>query len=277
MKKKAILISLILTLALSACATSGGKRFRNLFEDDLASNRESVRLGSSPQTINDLSMLLEMDSKNGEARFLRALAYQKKGDYEKAAEDYTVLLKNNPDNIKANYNLAMIYAFKMHKYDEALKHFDRFITLNPDNQKNFQAAKIMLSLDQDSPESDPANLNRIIEGVLADQGMIRAGGEESSQKRRKTLADAIRSSPSSAGLHFAMAKSYEQDGKIDEAIKYYEAALELKPTYAECHYELGRLLSKTNKKDEGEMHLFKASLFRPNGPSTPLPSGTSAS
>lgn len=253
-------------LLLSGCATTGGGRFKNLFEEDVAQNRDSVLHGSIPKAITDLTMLIDMDPKNSEARYLRALAYQKLEHYNKAIEDYDALLKNDPDHSKAHYNLAMILAFKTGDKKGALKHFDHFITLNPDHTRAFSVAKIMISLDGEAGSSgtNQPELKQIIEEVLAERGLMRINSEDDIEKRKKKIAAIIRLNPQSAEAHFAMAKVMEEDGRTAEAIKSYETALELKPTFAECHYELGQLLMKTKKKDEGEIHLFKASLFRPN-------------
>ena len=260
-----IIFGIFICFALAGCATAGSAHFRNLFDEDLAQHRESIKFGSLPETIGELSMLLEMDPKNSEARFLRAIAYQKLEHYSKAVDDYNQLLKYEPNHSKSHYNVGMILAFKTHDKNEALKHFDRFITLNPEDPKVFTVAKIMLTLDGPFQKDEPANLNQIIEETLASQGLIRAEDEKDIERRKKTISDAIRTTPESAELHFAMAKTLEQEGKIDEAIKSYKTALELKPTYADCHYDLGQLLLKTRHKKDAQIHLVKASLFQPNG------------
>jgi Flp pilus assembly protein TadD len=259
MKRTVLSISLILLFV--SCATTGGKKFRGMFKEDIAQNRESVMVGGSKQAVNDLSMILEMDPKNDEARFLRAVAYQKMGEHPKAVEDYSAILKRNPGHSKAHFNLGMIYAYKMNDPSAALKHLDRFISIAPDDPRAGQAAKIMLSLDIHAA-SAPSNINGMIEEVLAQRGAIRAESKQGSETRIRTLKNYIRAAPDSPQLHFALGKSYENDGKYSEAIRSYEKALELSPTYAICHSHLGKLLAKLGKNDEAEIHAVKASLFR---------------
>jgi len=260
------LLLAILILSLAGCATTGSGRFRNLFEEDLAQHRESIKFGNLPEAIAELSMLLEMDPKNAEARFLRAVAYQKLEHYSKAIEDYMQILQYDPNHSRAHYNIGMILAFKTYDKSEALKHFDRFISLNPKDPKTFTVAKTMLALDEPSVKDEPTNLNQIVEDALASQGLIRAEDERDIDKRKNMISDAIRASPQSARLHFAMGKTLEQEGKYEYAVKSYKTALELKPTYGECHYDLGRLLMKKGHKEDAQIHLIKASLFQPNGP-----------
>ncbi len=265
--KRTTLCFIFAAVAVSGCATTGGGKFKNIFDDDIAQNRSSVLHGSAPKAVTDLTMLIEMDPKNSEARYLRALAYQKLEHYNKAVEDYETLLKYDENNSKAHYNLAMILAFKTGDKKGALKHFDEFISLNPDHARAFSAAKVMLSLESESgpADTDEPELKQIIEEVLAEKGLMRLNSEENIHKRKKKIAEIIRLNPQSADARFVMAKVMEEEGRTDEAIRTYEAALELKPTFAECHYELGQLLTKTKRKNEGQIHLFKAELFRPNG------------
>jgi Flp pilus assembly protein TadD len=226
---KIILLSVTVTV-IAGCATTGKNRFKDLFDDDLAQNRQSIKFGSIPKAIGELSMLLEMDPKNEEARFLRALAYQKMEHFDKAASDYTELLKHHKDNSKAHYNLAMIYAFKIHDRKSALRHFDEFITLEPNHPRIFTAAKIMLQIDKTSPDK-PENIRDLIKEVLTDRELSRIPEEDSGKK---------------------------------EALKKLEKAVELKPTCAKCHRALAEMLKNSGRKEEAEIHLVKAELFDPN-------------
>lgn len=220
----------VAVLILAGCATAGKNRFKDLFDDELAQNRQSIKFGSVPKAIEELGMLLEMDPKNTEARFLRALAYQKMEHFDRAVSDYNELLKHNENNSKAHYNLAMIYAFKTRDTRAALSHFDKFISLEPDHPRTFTAAKIMLSLDKAAP-LNPDNVKDLIQGVLADRELSRIATGDANQ---------------------------------NGAIKKLEKTVELKPTCAKCHRVLADILKNSGRKEEAEIHLVKAKLFDPN-------------
>lgn len=257
MKSVAIII---LAVLLTSCATTGSKKFRGMFREDIAQSRESVMVGGSTQTINDLSMILEMDPKNAEARFLRAVAYQKTGEFEKAAGDYGAIIARDPDNAKAHFNLGMIYAYKLRDVAAALRHLDAFITLNGDDPRSVQAAKLMLSLDAQAA-AEPSGVNGMIRDVLAQRGAIRAESKEESSSRIKALKGYVRTSPDSPKLYFALGKSYENAERLSDAVRSYEKALEISPTYALCHHHLGKLLQRAGRTEDARIHAFKASLF----------------
>jgi tetratricopeptide (TPR) repeat protein len=54
-----------------------------------------------------------------------------------------------------------------------------------------------------------------------------------------------------------------KDGKIDEAIKYYRTALQIKPGYPEAHFFLGNALDQQGKLDEAIADYRKALWFKP--------------
>ena len=57
-----------------------------------------------------------------------------------------------------------------------------------------------------------------------------------------------------------------KEGKIDEAEKSYKKAIELKPDYAEAHYNLGVALENLGRLDEAEKSYKKAIELKPDFP-----------
>lgn len=262
MKNKITYILIVVSLGISACATTRSTNFGSFFEEDLAYNKNNVRQGNLSQAIGDLSMLLEMDPKNSEARFLRGVAYQELGQYSKAIDDYEVIIKNDQSHSKACYNLAMIYAFKTHNYTEALKYFDKFIALDPKSDKIYSAAKVMKAIDKKGEST--GEIKGIIEETITERSLLRVQNTSELENKKKILKSIIEATPSSAEAHFALGQVMEAEGNAELAIKYYKKALEIYPTYAGCHNELGRVLQKNGNEREAEIHLLKASLFEPN-------------
>lgn len=253
-----ISLQILIIFSLAACATTGKKtEYQNMFGDEISEIRDSVRRGSLEQSVRDLSMLLEMDPKNSDARFLRAVAYQKRNQFELAVEDYQKILKIGRNDSRAHYNLGMLYAFKTNDKKSALKHFDAFLTLEPRHQNAFEVAKIMCSLDR-RHEGEKSN------EVFSEWGIKQAGSETNSEARKNMIEGAIKLAPTRSAPYLAMAESLETEGKIDEAIKYYEQALEASPTLSEAHRKLGRLLISKGRQREADIHLIKANLFNPN-------------
>lgn len=226
---------------------------RHAFREEVEEGRKLLQTGHYREAVDELSMLLEMDPGNEEARLGRAAAFQHLQAFEQAMEDYEKVLKKNPDSAKAHYNLGMIYAYKLNDPARALDHFDRFLSADPQSPRAFAAAKIMCSIDPD--DSDDPSLKESIRQAME---------ERDSDKKREILREVSKNYPASPLPVYLIAKSYEYDGSRDEAIRAYKEALEIRPTCGPCHQALGKLLIRLKDRESGEKHLLKAELFDPN-------------
>ena len=83
---------------------------------------------------------LEIDSSFAESRSGLALSYEKAGDFNKAVEQFSILVEENPENINYSHNLAL-YLIKNKKDSEASGVIKNLIKVNPDavNDKNIQS------------------------------------------------------------------------------------------------------------------------------------------
>jgi protein O-GlcNAc transferase len=61
-----------------------------------------------------------------------------------------------------------------------------------------------------------------------------------------------------------LANIYEQQGKLDAAIKLYQQTLELKPEYAEIYYNLGNVFLRQGKLDAAKESYQQALKLKPN-------------
>lgn len=254
MKLYSLIVTAVTFSALAGCAGAGSPALKWAMKDEMQEEKKMVQSGNRRQAIDELSMILDMNPKNEEARFLRAVAYQGLEEFDLAVQDYETILKNNPKAVKATYNLGMIYAYKLNDPRRAVQAFDRFLALAPDHPKAFAVAKVMCSLDGTggTGESTEANLEADLRKIMTISDPA---------KRRKALLELGKQNPDSPTPFYLIAKTYEYEGENGEAIRFYEAALEIRPTCAPCHKSLGKLLLKTKRREEAQSHLLRAKLF----------------
>ena len=266
MIRRLFMLGLLMVLG-AACASGGQTARRWATQDELKESRRMIETGHRRQAIDELAMMIELDPKNSEARFLRGIAYQGLEDFEKAFADYEELLRRNPRFSKAHYNIGMICAFKTNDPKRALAAFDRFLTLEPDHPKGVSVAKIMASLDGNRWAS-------------YDSYDLLAEREETALKipdpvqRRMILSEWAKKDVDSALPLYLIGKAYQAEGKTDKAALSFRTALALSPTCGPCHQALGELLALSKKTvAEGRIHLKKAELFDPgrSGSSSPSP------
>jgi len=67
-------------------------------------------------------------------------------------------------------------------------------------------------------------------------------------------------------MHKCLAIAFDHDGKTDEAIAEYQAALAIKPDFAEAHNGLGMMLNRKGKRDEAVAEYELALKYQPNFP-----------
>jgi protein O-mannosyl-transferase len=81
-----------------------------------------------------------------------------------------------------------------------------------------------------------------------------------SYKDRETLwRDTLKKNPESAIAHNNLGVVLQDEqGKVDEAIEHYTAAIQIKPDFTEAHNNLGRVMMQQGKLEEAAKHLNEA-------------------
>jgi tetratricopeptide (TPR) repeat protein len=80
---------------------------------------------------------LKVNESSEEAAYGLAMYYQQTENWNRAIETYTSLLKVNPHNFDAHFNLGMIHAVKLKVVDEGMKDFARCVEDDPKNPRGY--------------------------------------------------------------------------------------------------------------------------------------------
>lgn len=89
------------------------------------------QLKNNPVCIEYFNNALRIKPESEEALYGRALFLQENGDYDRAIQDYTQILKLNPRNKNAHYNLGYLHYTYLKVYSQAIKHYDDAIAVDP--------------------------------------------------------------------------------------------------------------------------------------------------
>ena len=84
------------------------------------------------ERLQDYDRAIELDPGNAAAWQARALICAEQGEWAKAAEDFNQLLKDHDENATAHLALGEVLT-NLEKYDEASKHIERAIQLQPES------------------------------------------------------------------------------------------------------------------------------------------------
>lgn len=263
--KLSFTLPLLLILSFTHCGTGSFHKTltAEAYSDDISQAEKLVKAGKNHEAINDLSAIIAMNKKNESALTLRGLAYQKMEKIDEAIIDYNAALKVNENNLKAHYNLGMIYAFKKDDPKKAMDHFDHFLTIDPENKLAYQAAKTMCTLDGNQESNSEGASGELLANAM---------GAKSNSEKREILVNASKKFPNNALFLLLIGQTFEAEQKNSDAMHYYEEALKIHPTCAPCHLALGELQNKTKNKKSAAIHLKKAELFDPlSGGKEPTP------
>jgi lipoprotein NlpI len=128
----------------------------------------------------------------------RGLAYERKGDFDRAIQDFDRVIELRPDTSKAFYNRAIAYHNKG-QFDRAIQDFNQVVQLTPDYAPAFR------------------NRGNAYRGALAFDRAI------------QDYDQAIRLSPEYAVAYSNRGVAYLNKGTYERAIQDFDQAIRLKP------------------------------------------------
>ncbi len=191
-----------------------------------------ARLNMLPEAQEQLNLVHQLNPDDMQSHYLLALIYSNQRQYDKAAEEYEVILKtfsqSDPKNIEIYSYLGQLY-YSQRKYDQAIAQFEKILILEPNN------ADVMYML-----------------GSLY---------VETSQRERamEILKKAIGVDPEHDGSLNTLGYLYAEDGKnLDEAMNFIQRALAIDPDNGAYLDSLGWAYYKKGMYDKAMEVLLKA-------------------
>jgi tetratricopeptide (TPR) repeat protein len=197
---------------------------------------------------------IRIDPKYAEAWLNRGFAVRGLGRFEEVLECFKKATEINPGYTEAWLNRG--FALRgLERYEEALDCFDKVIKTDPTNADALAAKGFTLH-----------RLNRIAEAARSYDEALKLNPSDSwTKERRRKLDEELKRLPSSSSsqleqtavIWFDKGNSLSAQGRLEEAIKCYEEATRIEPSYAESWYrkavalqELGRFEDALQSYDE---------------------------
>jgi len=200
-----------------------------------------------------------------------ACELQNKGEIDQAEYIYKEIIKIQPDNVSALYNLGIIFQDKAQP-DEAIFYYKKALDIDAnlsdanfniglllhskglfdDAIKNYQKA---LEYDQDS-----ADLNNNLGAALKDKGEL----DEAIAYYQKALL----SDPNYDKAYNNLGIALKEKGQSDDSVAYFRKALQINPEFTEALSNMGNVLKEKGQLDEAISYYQKALQINPNLPGT---------
>lgn len=246
-----------------------------------------VRGGKADLAFEKNEQILKLDSKDPEARGLKATFLLDKGDVNTALGELQSVVTAKPGNFVARFNLGRAH-FARGEYAEAKQEFDKVIEIRPDYlparlavtqiallQNDFdgaiKSADAILKIFPNSPQGQvmkAAALQRqqkfgeartLLESVIAKQPkqtetLLELGVLNLNEKKFKDAEGMFRraweSSPTNLKGLLGIAESLLQQGQRDQAVKLVADEAAKNPTRADIKRELGNIQMRAGKYDD---------------------------
>jgi tetratricopeptide (TPR) repeat protein len=184
--------------------------------------------GGEDEAITHYQKALEGKSHIAECHNYLGLAFLHKGDLDRASLHYRKALEIRPDYAEAHNNLGTVLG-QRGEIDEAKQHFQKAVEFKPDF-------------------------------VLARENLRRLSQDQGQANGIAAAENATDPAMSDLGVGILLA----QEGKLDEAVAQFQKVLELKPAYAEAHYNMGFALQKKGLWKDAKAHYEKAVELKPD-------------
>jgi arylsulfatase A-like enzyme/Tfp pilus assembly protein PilF len=208
-----------------------------------------------------LKQLLNKDPTLLDVRASLGLNQQKLGLHAEASENFKGVLKQDPRNVVAHFDLAVSQNALGHKED-AIKELEATLTLAAYyvraeemlaslylEQKNYTLARAHLThLTEIDPTNYSANYNL---GVL---DCLHGDWQEGDRHLRA----AIQADPASAEAHNTLGSLYLRRGELEPARMELVEAIRLHPPFASAHYNLGLVFRRQRKTEEATREFREA-------------------
>jgi tetratricopeptide (TPR) repeat protein len=141
---------------------------------------------------------------------------QTQKQYDAALREYTIALKADPQNYIVFLNIGSCLQAKG-DYDRAIAAYQRVLQSQPNNAESQQGIKAC---------QDAKNDKQLADLTQSAKDAYTGGRYDEALKKYLELLD---QTPKDAGVHFNAAASYQQLGRIDEALSEYKQAVALDP------------------------------------------------
>jgi tetratricopeptide (TPR) repeat protein len=209
-----------------------------------------------------LSEAITSDPTNAIYRRDRAALYLSKGDFEKAIEDYNVLIRLEPKNAEAYCSRGKAYAERS-QYEKAVDDYTNAIDLNQDSVEAYRgrAAAREKKADMDGaisdyraliellPKAEADALEPRLVQIYKDRAKLRAGARET-DKAIADLSAVLDLRPNDFESREERARFYDAKGESDQAIADYTEAIRLEPKKADLYRCRGIVLAVKGDHDK---------------------------
>ena len=165
------------------------------------------------------------------AYYNRGLAYFKKGDYEGAIEDFTSVVRLNPNDDRAYFNRGNALALKKF-YEQAIEDYSRAIAISPEKAYLYYSRGLTYQEKKEYYDKAIADFKQAIKINPEDKKSYCFLGithykKQDYRKAQKYFGEAIFIDPNYAEAIAGRGQAYLRSGKIEKALSDFKKACDM--------------------------------------------------
>jgi tetratricopeptide (TPR) repeat protein len=232
----------------------------------LRTAHELVDAGEWDRALQLLSKILARQPDNIYALQERARVYDRTGRAQEALKDLEMAVRAKPEDVHGLRNRGAVL-FKLGRKQEGLADLEEAWRLNPlDTEVVSSRADLLRRAGR--PAEGPVLFDALVvrdrSGLaLNDRCWARALGNVELTDAETDCAEAVKLAPKAGGFWDSYALVALRQGKLAEAVKRYDKALELRPRAADSLYGRGLTRIKAGDQTGGEADLAAAKAIDP--------------
>ena len=198
----------------------------NIYLEQALAYREE---GKWPEVIQACETALKLNSKLGDAYKLLGDANQSLGEFSTAIGYYGRAIAIKPDFPEAYANLGTIYA-QQKQWQQALDYYQKALELKPDFPGVYKhVARVWRNL------GEPEKAQKIL-------------------AQAEKLESPTQQTPKSPEEFFALGEQACQQGNLQQALKYYQQAVQLAPNFGQAYQRLAAITEKMGLWQESTIY-----------------------
>jgi len=204
---------------------------------------------------------IDIDSKDADVYFARALSYDWLGEKDLAIADYTSAIKYNYKGTGAYYNRGVIYLVVLNKYDKAISDFEMTIKLDSMFLKPYFKL-VEIYGEQYKLDLFAEYLNKIIsiDPLNAEAYFLRGTNFANQKRYQQAIEDfdmAIKLEPHNDNFYFARGGIYAVLDNIELALQDFNKGIEVNPKNSTLFFVRAGLYRKFLKDNEKAIEDYK--------------------
>ncbi len=222
-------------------------------------------LGLYDKAIEEYTKIIKEDPENMAGYFNLASAYEEKGELDQAEVFFKKVLEIDPKHCDVYNHLGLIH-YHREEWDKALKEFQISLELFEYAETYYNASLVWQKKGMIKEAIEAIKRSLELDPDYADAWnhlgnlyLARNDNQEAAQQFEK----ALELDPRHVTAHNNLGLVFSQRGQIEDAIKEFNKAIEVDPNSAEAHNNLGSLYMGQGKYDQAMNELKKAIGIRP--------------